>query len=145
MSGRGPGDKIAKREGVGDLLAEGVKRASAKVGKGSEHFAMHVKGLEMPGYDVRGMKTFALGLAVGTRGGCHNRSLAYEADVKGTVNRFTRRAGARQDGQGREDLAAILDSLVLCKFMRNCFKNFDEEVGEPLHDGHGNPDDGEGT
>jgi aldehyde:ferredoxin oxidoreductase len=44
---------------------------------------MNVKGLEAAGYDVRGMQTFALGSAVGTRGPCHNRSLAYEPDAKG--------------------------------------------------------------
>lgn len=121
-------EKIAKREGIGDLLADGTKRASAKVGKGSEHFAMHSKGLEMPGYDVRGMKTFALGLAVGTRGPCHNRSLAYEADVKGTVNRFIAEPGRGKIAKKAEELAATYDSLVLCKFLRNCFDNFFEEA-----------------
>ncbi len=117
-------EKIAKREGIGDLLAEGTKRASAKVGKGSEHFAMQVKGLEMPGYDVRGMKTFAMGLAVGTRGPCHNRSLAYEADVKGEVNRFTVEPGRGKIAKEKEEYAAVFDSLVLCKFLRNCFDDF---------------------
>jgi aldehyde:ferredoxin oxidoreductase len=120
--------KIAHREGIGNLLADGVKRASAKVGKGSEHFAMHSKGLEMPGYDVRGMKTFAMGLAVGTRGPCHNRSLAYEADVKGTVNRFTAEPGRGKIAKEKEEFAAVFDSLVLCKFLRNCFDNFFEDV-----------------
>ena len=50
---------------------------------------MHIKGLECPGYDARGLKTFSVGLAVGTRGGCHNRSAAYDPDIKGEVNRFT--------------------------------------------------------
>ena len=117
-------DKIAHREGIGDLLAEGTKRASEKVGKGSEHFAMQVKGLEMPGYDVRGMKTFAMGLAVGTRGPCHNRSLAYEADVKGEVNRFTVEPGRGKIAKEKEEYAAVFDSLVLCKFLRNCFDDF---------------------
>jgi aldehyde:ferredoxin oxidoreductase len=121
-------EKICYREGVGDLLAEGVKRASAQVGKGSEHFAMHSKGLELPGYDVRSMKTFAMGLAVGTRGACHNRSLAYEADVKGTVNRFTAEPGRGKIARDAENFAAILDCLVLCKFLRNCFGNFEQEV-----------------
>ena len=121
-------EKIAKREGIGDLLAEGSKRASEKVGKGSEHFAMQIKGLEMPGYDVRGLKTFAMGLAVGTRGACHNRSLAYEVDVKGVVDRLTVGPGRGKLARDKEDFAAVLDSLVLCKFLRRCFDDFFPDV-----------------
>ncbi len=120
--------KIAYREGVGDLLAEGVKRASGRVGGGSEHFAMHSKGLEMPGYDVRSLKTFALGLAVGTRGACHNRSLAYEVDVKGQADRFTADSTRGKLAKDKEDFACILDCLVICKFLRGCFDNFSEDV-----------------
>jgi aldehyde:ferredoxin oxidoreductase len=120
--------KIAQREGIGDLLADGTKRASAKVGRGSEHFAMQVKGLEMPGYDVRSMKTFAAGLAVGTRGPCHNRSLAYELDVKGTVDRFKAEPGRGKLIKEKEEFAAIFDTLVLCKFLRNCFEDFYAEA-----------------
>ena len=101
--------KIAHREGIGDLLAEGVKRASEKVGKGSDHFAMHSKGLEMPGYDVRSLKTFAMGLAVGTRGGCHNRALSYELDVKGVVDRFTVEPGRGKLAMEKENFACVLD------------------------------------
>ncbi len=120
--------QIAYREGLGDLLAEGVKRASEHTGKGSEHYAMHIKGLEMPGYDVRSLKTFAMGLAVGTRGGCHNRSLAYEADIKGEVDRFTADSSRGAIARDKENFAAILDSLVLCKFIRNAFDDFYEDV-----------------
>ncbi|MHA2083712.1 MAG: aldehyde ferredoxin oxidoreductase C-terminal domain-containing protein [Candidatus Thorarchaeota archaeon] len=63
--------KIGKREGVGDLLAEGTKRMSEKLGKGSEKFAMHVKGLELPGYDSRAAKVTGLAYAVANRGGDH--------------------------------------------------------------------------
>ena len=120
--------KIAHREGIGDLLAEGTKRASEKVGKGSEHFAMHVKGLEMPGYDVRSLKTFAMGLAVQTRGACHNRALSYELDIKGVVDRFTVEPGRGKLAMEKEEFACILDCLVLCKFLRNCFDDFYEDV-----------------
>jgi len=120
--------QIAYREGIGDLLAEGVRRASAKVGKGSASFAMHSKGLELPGYDVRSLKTFAMGLSVGTRGACHNRSLVYEQDIKGKVDRFKAEPGRGKLAKEAEDFAAILDSLVLCKFLRNCFTDFNGEV-----------------
>jgi aldehyde:ferredoxin oxidoreductase len=64
-------NKIAKREGFGDTLAEGVKRISEKIGQGSESFAMHVKGLELPLYDPRAAKMCGLGYATAPRGGCH--------------------------------------------------------------------------
>ena len=120
--------KIAHREGIGDLLAEGVKRASEKVGKGSEHFAMHSKGLELPGYDVRSLKTFAMSMAVGTRGACHNRSLAYELDIKGDVDRFTLEPGRGALAMEKETFACVLDCLVLCKFLRNSFDDFYPDV-----------------
>ncbi len=122
--------RIAYREGIGDLLAEGVKRASERVGKGSEHFAMHVKGLEMPGYDVRSLKTFALGIAVVARGADHNRALSYEVDIKGEVDRFKAEPGRGKLAMEKEDFACILDCLVLCKFLRNCFTDFEREVAE---------------
>ncbi|HNR96005.1 MAG TPA: aldehyde ferredoxin oxidoreductase C-terminal domain-containing protein, partial [Anaerolineae bacterium] len=120
--------KIAYREGIGDLLAEGTKRAAAKVGKGSEHFAMNVKGLEAAGYDARGFQTFALGCAVGTRGPCHNRSLAYEADAKGTVDRLTGGPERGAIAAEAENFAGVLDIMMLCKFIRNCFTDLWSEV-----------------
>ena len=75
---------IGAREGIGDLLAEGSRRASARFGRAD--LAMHVKGLELPGYEPRTLHAMALGLAVNARGADHNRSGAYEADL-------SRRAG----------------------------------------------------
>jgi aldehyde:ferredoxin oxidoreductase len=63
--------KIARREGIGDLLAEGTKRVSETLGQGSEHFAMHVKGLELPAYDPRAAKITGLGYVTANRGGDH--------------------------------------------------------------------------
>jgi aldehyde:ferredoxin oxidoreductase len=63
--------KIAKREGIGDLLADGTKRVAAKLGKGTERFAMHVKGLELPAYDPRAAKICGLAFATANRGGDH--------------------------------------------------------------------------
>jgi aldehyde:ferredoxin oxidoreductase len=64
-------EKIANREGIGDLLAEGSKVMSEKLGQGSEHFAMHVKGLELPAYDPRAAKITGLGFVTANRGGDH--------------------------------------------------------------------------
>ena len=121
---------IAHRKGLGNLLADGVKHASAELGKGSDHWAMHSKGLELPGYDPRGLKTTALGLATATRGGCHNRSTAYDIDMSGKVDRFTGESSRGTMAMQTEDFAAILDSLILCKFLRRCFDDFHVEAAE---------------
>ena len=63
--------KIAKREGVGDLLAEGTRIMSQRLGQGSERFAMQVKGLELPAYDSRAAKITGLAFATANRGGDH--------------------------------------------------------------------------
>ena len=73
---------------LGSLLGEGSKRASRTVRGGSETFAPHVKGLEMPGYEPRTLHAMALGLAVNARGADHNRSGAYEADLSGDLDRL---------------------------------------------------------
>ncbi len=121
---------IAAREGIGDLLAEGSRRAAERVGKGSAAWAMHVKGLEMPGYEPRGLKTLALGFAVSPRGACHNRSAAYEADLSGEVDRFAAEVARGRIAADAEDLAAVLDSLILCKFIRKCFDDLYADTAE---------------
>ena len=63
--------RIAKRKGIGDLLAEGTRRAAASLDKGAESFAMHVKGLELPAYDPRAAKICGLAFATANRGGDH--------------------------------------------------------------------------
>ena len=64
-------EKIANREGIGNLLAKGTKAASEELGQGSETFAMHVKGLELPAYDSRAAKITGLGYVTANRGGDH--------------------------------------------------------------------------
>lgn len=64
-------EKIAKRQGIGDLLAQGTRAVAKKLGHGSEKFAMHVKGLELPAYDSRAAKITGLGYVTANRGGDH--------------------------------------------------------------------------
>src|SRR5262249_24781139 len=78
---------VARREGIGRLLAEGSRRAAAAIGHDSIAFAPQVKGLEIPGYEPRTLQTMALGFAVGARGADHNRSGAYEVDFSEKVDR----------------------------------------------------------
>lgn len=123
-------EQIGLRRGLGRLLGEGVRRASAAVGGGSEHWAMHVKGLELPGYEPRSLKTLALGLAVGTRGACHNRSAAYEVDLSASVDRLSSERGRGSLAMAQEDYSATLDSLGICKFLRRCFDAFHVEASD---------------
>jgi aldehyde:ferredoxin oxidoreductase len=126
-------EMMRDREGIGDLLAEGTKRASAKVDaeRGTEtwKWAMNIKGLETPGYDARALKTFALGLAAGTRGACHNRSAAYDPDIKGDVDRFTVDETRGALARSTEEYAAVYDTLPLCKFIRRCFTGKADRAG----------------
>ena len=127
-------EAIAARSGnLGRLLSEGTMVAADTVGQGSDAWAMHVKGLEMPGYEPRSLQTMALALAVSTRGACHNRSSAYEADFSNLVNRMeadTRRGRITADG---EDFSAVLDSLIWCKFLRKAFDDFWDESADSLN------------
>ena len=112
---------IGERRGIGDLLAEGSYRAAQHLGQGSAAWAMHVKGLEMPGYEPRSLKTMALGLAVSTRGACHNRSSAYEADFSARVDRLQAEVERGRITMEGEDFSVVLDSLIWCKFLRKAF------------------------
>ncbi|MBM2824725.1 MAG: aor 7 [Dehalococcoidales bacterium] len=64
-------DLIARRQGIGDLLADGVKRAAERIGRGAERFAMHGKGLEIPMHDPRAKRALGLGYAVNPHGADH--------------------------------------------------------------------------
>jgi len=113
--------RISLREGFGDVLAEGVKLAAEKIGKDAPNYAVHIKGVEMTGYDIRGLKTAALGYAVSFRGADHNRHGAYGPDVGGKVNRFKAEKGRGKLVRETEDLYAIIDSLIVCKFSRGTY------------------------
>jgi aldehyde:ferredoxin oxidoreductase len=114
-------DEIGTKHGIGELLAEGSRRAAAQVQGGSEAFAPHVKGLELPGYEPRTMQALALGLAVNSRGADHNRSGAYEADLSGGHDRLAGGPEHVTAAIETEDRAAVMDSLILCKFLRGVF------------------------
>jgi aldehyde:ferredoxin oxidoreductase len=116
---------IGAREGIGDVLAEGSRRASEILGR--EDLAMHVKGLELPGYEPRTLHSMALGLAVNARGADHNRSGAYEADLSGELDRLDGGDKHVAAAIETEDRAAAMDSMILCKFLRGVFTDPWEE------------------
>ena len=104
--------KIAYREGFGDILAEGVKRASEIIGRGTEYYAMHVKGQEMSALPPRVLKTQAIGFAVTHKGGMHT-DIRPIAETAGVVDNRT------IEGKGRfakelSDWTAVANSLIFC-------------------------------
>jgi aldehyde:ferredoxin oxidoreductase len=114
-------EKIGKREGAGELLADGVKVAAEKIGNGADKLALHIKGVEVTGYDLRCLKTAALGFAVSFRGADHNRHGAYAFDVKGKVNRLIAEKGRGKMVKDMEDVYNLIDSFVVCKFSRGTY------------------------
>ncbi len=107
--------------GLGRLLAEGSRRAAGIVGGDSLAWAPQVKGLELPGYELRTLHAAALGLAVNARGADHNRSGAGQADLDGQVDRFGAGPEHVAAAVDAEDRAAVMDSLILCSFLRGVF------------------------
>jgi aldehyde:ferredoxin oxidoreductase len=117
---------MGRREGFGDVLADGVKHAAERIGKGAERYAIHTKGMEPPAYDVRGMKGHGLAYMTSTRGACHLRAGFYAPEL---VGKFWRWEGIdRQSPEGKgamvatmENFMCVYDSVGLCKFSRGFF------------------------
>jgi aldehyde:ferredoxin oxidoreductase len=137
-------DKIVRREGFGDLLADGVRTAAARTGRGTEDLAMHGKGLEVFEADPRSIKAYALGNAVASRGADHLRSepwFEFSGDAEEGVRRFGVAESAFRlewKGKGRvvkhfEEMAAVCDSLGVCKNTYNNMEVLDwDETAELL-------------
>ena len=114
--------KIGKREGwLGNALAEGTAKAAEIIGGDAWKYACHIKGLELPGYDLRTSKTAALGFSVSFRGACHLRNGAYSPDVKGKVNRFKIEPGRGKMIVPDGHVYNVIDSLIVCKFSRGTY------------------------
>ena len=109
---------IARREGVGADLAEGVKKASEKFG-GTE-FAMQVKGLEYPQYEPRGSWGMAMAYAVSDRGACHMRAYAPNEEVlAASIPPYTPE-GKGEMVYGLAEFNAVKFSLCICDFWATC-------------------------
>ena len=120
---------IARREGFGDLLADGVRRAARTIGRGAGEYAMHVKGMEIPAQDGRAQRSMGLAHATSTRGADHLKAFP-TIDETGNPEEASRRYGEQylpeladplatrykpmlvKDG---EDYGAVIDSVGLCK------------------------------
>jgi aldehyde:ferredoxin oxidoreductase len=113
--------RMAYREGFGEVLADGVKIAAQRIGKGSEKFAMHIKGLELPAYDVRGAKAHGLNYATAYTGADHNRGYApqeiFGIPVPHPVDRLSIEGKGKLTMWNQDLRTAAADCPTLCVFI----------------------------
>jgi aldehyde:ferredoxin oxidoreductase len=110
-------EMVAKRKGIGNTLAEGTRIAGEAIGRGSEYYAMHAKGLELPGYEPRAAKAHGLGYATSNIGGSHMYGYVRQ-EISGSTEP---RAVERFADEGKGDIAgwnqikkAIEETGILC-------------------------------
>jgi aldehyde:ferredoxin oxidoreductase len=117
--------RIAKREGFGDVLAEGSKRAAQKIGKGAAEYAVEVKGLEVPMHDPRANHGLGLSYATGARGACHTNDPAYSLSTgifdwpelgltAALVAQLKQSQGWGIPTKNGQDLGQIVNAAILC-------------------------------
>lgn len=106
-------EMIAHREGFGDFCARGVREMSRELGRGTEAFAMHCKGLELPAYDPRGAWGSAITYSVTPRGGCHRRAWPPLKEVLGGVEPFTTEEKAELVREMMHE-TCVMHSLLVC-------------------------------
>ncbi|MBC8419728.1 MAG: aldehyde ferredoxin oxidoreductase family protein [Desulfobacterales bacterium] len=107
-------EKIGNREGFGSILGEGVKEAAEQLGGQATDYAMHIKGLELPGYDPRGVKGYGLSMATSNIGGSHMYGRPRD-ELSGMVDPFTEKEKGASIAQVQKE-QALEDSLIACTF-----------------------------
>jgi aldehyde:ferredoxin oxidoreductase len=112
---------MAIREGIGDILCDGVKAAAKRIGSGTDKFAMHVKGLELPAYDVRGAKAHGLNYATSYAGADHNRGYAFQ-EIMGIptpfpVDRLSVEGKGKLTMWNQDTQTALCDCTAICSFI----------------------------
>jgi len=116
--------KIARREGIGDLLAEGTMRVAARIGKGAEAFAINAKGLELPAYEPRGAKSLGFNYATSNIGGSHGYGYApqeiFGAPFPRKVDRFAEEENA-DIVVFNQNNGAVGEVGIVCVFARAWF------------------------
>jgi aldehyde:ferredoxin oxidoreductase len=107
---------ISSRKSIGNVLAEGVARAAKQIGKGSERYAVHAKGLEYPGYDPRATFGMALAYATSERGADHNRAWPVGYDAFGKLDPFTP-DGKAEIVRNDQVRTSVKWSIEMCDFL----------------------------
>lgn len=122
-------EKIARRDGIGDLLAQGSVKAARQLGKGADTCAVAVKGLELPAHDPRGFHGMGLEYAVGYRGACHLQHMTLYIEQGMTTFEDagfeSDYDGQNSDGKARmvflsQNLGVPAGSACLCVFVFAC-------------------------
>ncbi|MEM2904964.1 MAG: aldehyde ferredoxin oxidoreductase family protein [Candidatus Bathyarchaeia archaeon] len=117
-------EHMGRMEGFGRVLADGVKAAAGRIGRGSERYALEVKGLELPAHEPRRFKSMGLDYATANRGACHMQGLANciergllmpEYGLSQPMDGFTTEGKAAVTIL-YQNLCSALDALGLCKF-----------------------------
>jgi aldehyde:ferredoxin oxidoreductase len=112
--------QMAYREGFGAVLADGSKRAAQTIGRGAEAFALHIKGLELPAYDVRGAKAHGLNYCTSYTGADHNRGYAFQeifgVPVPQAVDRLVYEGKGELCKWNQDVRAATCDCPPTCAF-----------------------------
>ncbi len=113
--------QMAYRQGFGGVLADGALQAARRIGRDSEKYAMHIKGLELPGYDVRGAKSHGLSYATTYVGADHNRGYAAQEIFGRTapmeVDRFAIEGKAELCKWNQDMKTALCDCPTFCAFL----------------------------
>lgn len=119
-------EKIARRDGIGELLSLGVKGAAQRLGQGSDRFAVHVKGLEVPYHDPRAFTSMAVVYATAVRGACHLEGLTYFAEGGAFPSEKIgldrpwnphETDGKAELAKRMQDFMSVFNALGLCKFL----------------------------
>ena len=112
---------MGEREGFGDVLCDGVRLAAERIGRESAKYAMHVKGLELPAYDVRGSKAMGMNLATAYCGADHNKGYAnqeiFGLPIPDSVDRFDPRGKGELAAWNQDACAAVADCPTMCAFI----------------------------
>jgi len=113
--------QMAYREGLGAVLCQGTKKAAEKIGKGSEKYAINIKGLELPAYDVRGAKAHGLNYATAYNGADHNRGYAFQEifgiPIPEKVDRFAIKGKGKLTKWNQDVRCVTCDCSTLCAFL----------------------------
>jgi aldehyde:ferredoxin oxidoreductase len=113
--------KITYQEGLGALLGQGTKKASQKIGQGSADFAMQVKGLEMPAYDIRGAKAHGLNYATSYTGADHGRGYAFQEifdiPIPEKVDRNAIKGKGKLTKWNQDSRSVTCDCAPMCAFL----------------------------
>ncbi|MGB9892335.1 aldehyde ferredoxin oxidoreductase family protein [Thermodesulfovibrio yellowstonii] len=122
-------DKIAYRDGIGDLASKGVKALSQKIGQGSEKFAIHVKGLELAAHNIQANPPRALCYATANRGGCHLNGDSVEAqNFRAMIDSTGVCLFAAMDKVYEEPIISMLSAITGVEYDRAQFLKAGERV-----------------